>query len=123
MEVQAEGVPASLAMVLVAACADRAMSRSRQATLAVSRPYGSWPHWEASAGGLVVVESLVVHRMLVLPLVVVCAVLRLGQPQAAPRQHCCQGDHHRERLHRPAVGLGRYPRYPSPVALQVGLGL
>ena len=69
------------------------------------------------------VESLVVHRMLVLPLVVVCAELRLGQLQASPQQHCYKGDRHRERLRRPAVGQGRYRRYPNPQALQVDLGL
>ena len=67
-------------------------------------------------------ESLVVHRMQVLLLVVVGAVLRLVQLQAAPQQHRRQGDHHQERLCRLAVGLGRNYKSPSPRALLADRG-
>ena len=122
MAVPAAGEPASQAMGPVAACAGRATSRSRRATLVESRPSCSLPHWEASEGGLVLVGLLVLDRVLVLLLVVVCVVLRLGQLQAAPRQHCRRGVHHQERRRRPAAGSGRSLLYPSLQVLLDGRG-
>ena len=122
MAALAAGAPASWAMVLVVAYAGRATFRSRRATLVGSRPSCSLPHWEVSEGGLVLVGSLVLGRVLVLLLVVACVVLRLGQLRAAPRQHCRRGAHHQERRRRPAAGSGRSLLYPSLQVLLDGRG-